>query len=147
MAEPVVTVLSTKELGNVIDTTVRDNVKLSNDTKILIARLYDRFRHRISVALNSRDLGDSALWIALIGDMMALVDKFKIEGAEKKEIIVETIGIIVRFEVAAEKKDACEALITTIVGPAIDLAVYFKNQLLDNKKKISACLCPCIFSA
>jgi hypothetical protein len=136
-------ILDTKELGNVIDGVVKENVKLSQETKLLMARLYDKFRHRIGTALNAHDLNDSAFWISLIGDMMAIVNKYKVEGVEKKEMILETIRIIARFEVAESKRDACNTLITVVLSPAIDLAVYFKNQI--EPEKIKSCLCPCIF--
>lgn len=134
--------LSTKELGNVIDGIVKENIKLSDTTRLFMSRVYDRFRHQISVALTTHDLSDSAGWIALIGDMMKLVNSFKIDGAEKKEIILETIRIVIRFEVPADKKEACDVLLSTVLVPAIDLAVYFKNQFVD-RKKISLGFCGC----
>ena len=127
-------VLNTKELGNVIDTVVKDNVKLSDNTRLLMSRVYDRFRHQISTALKTHDASDSVFWIAIIGDMMTLVNSFKVDGVEKKEIVMETIRIVIRFEVPADKKAACEILLNTVLAPAIDLAVYFKNQITDGKK-------------
>ncbi len=146
MTETPAKILGTKELGNVIDSVVHDNVKLSDGTKLLMARVYDRFRHRISTSLTGHDLTDSAFWIAMIGDMMAMVNSFQVEGVEKKEIVMEVIRIVIRFEVPADKKDASTALLDTVLSPAIDLAVYFKNQLADpeNQKRIRSCLCPCI---
>jgi hypothetical protein len=127
-------VLSTKELGNVIDAVVKENVKLSDHTRLLMSRVYDRFRHQISVALKAHDASDSVMWISLIGDMMALVNDFKVDGIEKKEIVLETIRIVIRFEVPVDKKAACDVLLNTVLTPAIDLAVYFKKQFIDGKK-------------
>lgn len=128
--------LRPKELSNVIENIMQDNVVLSPASKRVMAQVYVRFRHNIMSVLKT-DFSSSPQLILVIGDVMAFLRTCSVEGIEKKQILLEVIRIVIRFEIPAERKDACLAFVDTVICPAIDLAVYYQQQNKLGKK----CLC------
>ncbi len=132
-------ILNTRELSNTIEQTLKENVKLGERDKIHIAKMYDRFRARIFQAFSANNLTNlgTTFWVMMIGDMMALVQSVNVSGSEKKEIILETMRIVIKYEISADKHEALDGMLNTVVSPAIDLAAYFGAQLAP---KVKACL-------
>ena len=134
-------VLNTRELSHAVEQILRENIKLGEDDKRLMARMYDTFRTQVAAALVSQDHAiDKFFWVELLGDMMVMAATFKTSGLSKKEIIMETLRIIVKFEVPPEREEQSIQLIETILSPAIDLTIYFKNQIFSGKK-FAWCFC------
>ena len=134
-------VLTTRELSHAVEQVLRENIKLGEEDKRLIARMYDAFRNQVAAALVSQDHAiDKFFWVELLGNMMVMAATFKTSGLSKKEIILETLRIIVKFEVPADREEQSIHLIETILSPAIDLTIYFKNQIASGKK-CAWCLC------
>ena len=136
--------LKTRELSNSVQAIVAANVKLSDQAKTLMARMYDRFRARLGPVLASQDFDNlnMSFWIGFISDMMSLAKDFKVSGMEKKEIILETITLVIENEVPPEKRQAVNALVTTVVSPSIDLAIYYMNTIQPKcRSLLSRCSC------
>jgi hypothetical protein len=135
-------ILNTRELSNTIEQTLKQNVKLGERDKIHIAKMYDKFRGRIFQAFSANNLTNlgTAFWVVMIGDMMALVKTMDVSGSEKKEILLETMRIVIKYEIAAEKHEILDNMLNTVVSPAIDLAAYFGAQLVP---KVKACIFQC----
>jgi hypothetical protein len=136
--------LTSRELSNSVETVLRANVKLGEKDKVLMAKMYDKFRDRLGPALAAQDFDnlDAFFWIQFIGDMMILAKGFKVSGTEKKEIILETINLVVENEVPEEKREAIQRLIVTVVSPSIDLAIYFVHSIKPKCRSLfSKCGC------
>lgn len=132
--------LSTKELGNVIDSVLKENAVLSAESKNIMAKMYERFRHVILNGMLSYE--DGPAFTMMIADLMSSLNSFSLDGIEKKQILLELIRIVIRFEVSADQKDKINTFVDTFVPSAIDLAVCFQKQNSRvSKNKIRACLC------
>lgn len=134
-------VLTTRELSHATEQVLRDNVKLGEDDKRLIARMYDTYRLQLMQALQYNDHNiDKFFWIELLGDMMVMASTFRTSGVSKKEIIMETLRLIIKFEIAPERQELSLNLLESVMSPAIDLTIYFKNQLATGKSCSWCCL-------
>jgi hypothetical protein len=134
-------VLTTRELSHATEQVLRDNVKLGEDDKRLIARMYDTFRLQLMQALQTNDHAvDKFFWVELLGNMMIMASTFRTSGVSKKEIIMETLRLIIKFEIAPERQDHSLDLLESVISPAIDLTIYFKNQMAAGKSCAWCCL-------
>lgn len=131
-------ILKPKELGNVIDGVMKENVILSADARNVMARLYERFRHVIVSAITHDDQGPA--FTMMVADIMVFLNTFRLDGLEKKQILLEVIRIVIRFEIPAEKADSLLQLLDKVISQAIDLAVYFQKQNSGPKNR-RVCLC------
>lgn len=127
-----------KTLGTEIDKRIAANPVLSDESRTLIARIYNKFRHRIAPALRGNN--DPMLWIELISDMMALANRFKVSGPERKEILLEVIDMVIENEIPESERSSARFIVSTVVSPAIDLAVKFAEKIWPScRKRVFPC--------
>ena len=133
-------VLDTPELTSSIQTHVTQNVRLDPEQDPqLIAKMYDKFRHRIGPMLADEDWEDVSvfLWIDIVGDMMTLLRTFKnVSGTRKKQILLEVLDLVIESETPPERHEMLRRVVKTTVAPAIDLAAYYMTQIKPACKKL-----------
>lgn len=124
--------MNTRELTVAIDNVLSRNAKLSSPSRPLVARMYETYRNKIGPELASGAF-NIAFWTDVIGDMMALARSFNVPGLEKKEILLEVINLVIDSEVPEDKRDALHAAMSTVISPAIDLAIQFSQKIVTPK--------------
>ena len=132
--------LDTPALTTSIQTHVGKNVRLDAEKDPqLIARMYDKFRHRVGPMLAEQDWEDVSVffWIEIVGDMMHLAKTFKnVPGARKKAILLEVLDLVIESETPTERHAMLRKIVQTTVAPAIDLAAYYVTQIKPGCKKL-----------
>lgn len=134
--------LSGDALHAAIDAKAANNVQLSVRERDLMVKLYYLFRDDIVGALStdSDDL-NAMFWIGFVADMMRVAKTFKREGAQKKEMIMETLHIIIEHDVPEDHRDEVKLLVDTFAPPAIDMAVAFWHKVAPGLKHALTCGC------
>ena len=143
MADFAPKVLNSRELGEAITANVEKNVRLvPQRDRALIAKLYDKFRHRIGPMLLSNDWSDASAIVSmsLVADMMKLMNKFKaVDGRAKKEIILEVLDLVIEHEAPPEQRAKLRSVLVNNISPAIDLAAYYVQSNPSCWQKLKCC--------
>ena len=133
--------LTPKELVMTINDVTVANANLSEESKKRMADLYERFRDRIHSALTHQVQDQTAFWIQLVGDMMAICKTINVPGIEKKEMLIEVINIVIENEIPEKDRAQLKTFVDATVSPAVELAIYFYNN--QEVKKFCASLFKC----
>lgn len=119
--------LARESLASAIDRAIKVNAELRPEHREMIAKMYNRFRDRLAPVLRNGTFEPFA-WIELIGDMMTMAKKFKAESAQKKQIVLEVLHLVIENDVPEEYRDSVRSIVDISVSPAIDLAIYFSQN-------------------
>lgn len=119
--------MSAEKVNDQINHVVEHNAKLKEHDKLFIAKLYETFRNDLVPLLKGDDADDMFLWIDIITQMMLTVGKFKTTSLEKKEILMETIRIVIKSELPEDLQNKIMPVVNLAISPAIDMAIKFSK--------------------
>ena len=131
-----------------VEYTLNDsNNILDNKDKKFIKQLYEQYKDTILNGFSGKSVNDlnSTFWLNILVNLMISVENIKIQGMKKKDLVVETVCLVIRNDlpIGINEKAMVEGIFRKIGPGLVDTVIYASANLNISPESIKSCFSCC----